>query len=486
VLVIAVSLVLLLGAGSTPLTIRVVTDDGKPVEGASVLVVHGGAIGPSGGLKMKEPIAVGVVGPDGRFRIKAAPIDEVFTVIATAEGFARAHRCLLYEGGDPVEEVVIRLASAGRIRGVVTGPDGKPVAGANVYAIPATGPVSALRLRPATARVLVMDSDGETDFILAERAVTDETGRYSIPTVPLGRKMAVRAEAEGFPPTKWVEPIEVTKEKPAVDLALGFARAVRLTVVVRSTEGEPLSDARVGLIGLAERQTTDDAGRAVFPVVAPGAWEVRVWKRGWLTNSLPTTIPDDAERHRVGVVLSAGISAEGIVVDERGEPVPGAWVTIWPKKTGSGRKAKTDAEGRFTVRSLREGPHGFEVRRKGHEVEVEAEGFLTIERPFEMGAEDREIEIVLETGGVIRGEVVTADGKPLEGHLGLRILDGDGEDRSEEDYTEEDGTFAARVPPGVYRIEIHDNLDEEKIYASKDGVTVTPGAETAVRLTLPE
>jgi hypothetical protein len=119
-------------------------------------------------------------------------------------------------------------------------------------------------------------------------------------------------------------------------------------------------------------------------------------------------------------------------------------------------------------------------------VEVEAEGFLTIERPFEMGAEDREIEIVLETGGVIRGEVVTADGKPLEGHLGLRILDGEGEDRSEEDYTEEDGTFAARVPPGVYRIEIHDNLDEEKIYASKDGVTVTPGAETAVRLTLPE
>ncbi len=290
------AVLLLHGPMPATLPILVVTNEGKPVAGADVWVSRGRAIGNRRSLKQKLPVVTGVTNEQGCFSIRGVPRSTVITVVASTSGFTRVNLCVrIPETGD-AEEAVIRLLPAGSIRGVVSAPDGKPQAGARVYAIPAEEPLSALRLRPYDTRVAVTDANGSTKLVEAEKAVTDQRGRYAIDTVPIGRRMAVRAEAKGLPATDWIEPVEVTKEEPVVELDLRFSVPVRLTVKVRNTDGKPVAGTRVNVRGTIGIELTDETGCAVLPTVAPGERTILVSKRGWITAQKKIAVALDSEQ----------------------------------------------------------------------------------------------------------------------------------------------------------------------------------------------
>ena len=75
-------------------------------------------------------------GTDGTFEIAAPPAGQKIAVLAKAQGWLDGRSEDLQTGAEPLEGVVISLKQGTVVTGTVKGPDGKPVSGALVRAIP--------------------------------------------------------------------------------------------------------------------------------------------------------------------------------------------------------------------------------------------------------------------------------------------------------------------------------------------------------------
>lgn len=127
--------------------------------------------------------------------------------------------------------------------------------------------------------------------------------------------------------------------------------------LVIDAEGAPIANALVELRAVKENETTGTDATGRFVLHQPeGSYRLKVSHERYRSAEQPLTIPTK----EVTVVLDAGGSISGRVVDGAGKPIAGAEVAAMPglledllkEIEGGTSKATTDAQGHFMVTGL--------------------------------------------------------------------------------------------------------------------------------------
>jgi protocatechuate 3,4-dioxygenase beta subunit len=334
------------------------------------------------------------------------------------------------------------------IRGLVTGPDGKPAAGAHLAVV-------ASSLRQQRGGDL-----GRRDDVLAESA-TDADGKYAITLSGVSSKShryaALIARADGSA-LGWRR---LNLDKPDADVSLKLLaeepirgrlvdiegrpaggvrmtyRAMMLTMTdQRSQDGVGFREFNKGPAAWPQAVTSDDEGRFVLPSIAAGQG---VWLAVDASDrfapqdlSLNTGLPEQrGERdatYRSQVVrnlkpgeepvlaLAPAQIFEGVVTyEDTGEPAPHARLTIWASQQKFGSMSsvpgKADAEGRYRII-----PHPG-IRFGVTAYPPDGAPYLTRELPpvdWEDAATVKKVDVTLPRGVMVRGKVTdAATGRPV-------------------------------------------------------------------------
>ncbi len=176
--------------------------------------------------------------------------------------------------------------------------------------------------------------------------------------------------------------------------------------------GEPVAGARV--VGRQVKTLTDAEGRYRLRWSSyRGELQARIVADGYRPERI-VAMPNGPGEVRVqDVVLVAGKSLRGRVVDEAGAPIVGAEISAWLTDV----QTTSDQSGRFELTSI-------DPQKKNQWLRADGTGFcgqgrLVTPEEFEAG----ELEWVLWRGAVVRGHVFEEDGSPLEGaHLYLAYV----------------------------------------------------------------
>lgn len=386
----------------------VVDGQGKPIAGAEVKAQRSAGAGPRAFSRQ-----LATSDDQGAFRIQVMP-GLSYTLHAVHARFAPAKLA--------VEGRLAPLATRSGIRltmepglaafGKVVDGEQKPVAGAELTLSP---------VEPGAARRSVFPGSSPAE---SYSAVSAGDGSFQLEHLPAGR-FDLAAKAEGYAPLT-VRGLALGERPEAKDLGtMVLVPGAVLEGVVVDAKGRPLSGAAVwarksaeaGMSGFGdlprnpgEREVrTGSDGRFTLDDLTPGeAVDLSVRLAGYVAGSQRRlTVPHEGPV-RVVLELAAGVS--GRVVDEAGEPVVGATVSVLV--VGSffgGRQGTSDAEGRFRVDDLDAGKMT---------VIAQAIGFLDGEQQvieLAHGKEVADLELVLTRGAALEGIVTLPGGVPAAG-----------------------------------------------------------------------
>jgi RNA polymerase sigma factor (sigma-70 family) len=347
---------------------RVVDATGRGVAGAAVVaspVISNDAPSP-------KLLPSAVTDATGAFRVEVGDDAPMWTVFADAPGGAHG-RSVPRRPGDGV---IVTVAEGASLAGHVSGPDGRPVAGASVRWI---STFDATRL--------------------VRRAVTGADGAFGLSGLPSGQRSSgwitasdstIAVDAQGFAPLTAVQPDDLGTPLE-LRLSLGALVTGR---VVDAESGAPVAGARVVLLnfqhpdaagdGFVARggssapagETRSDAeGRYRFEHVAcagvhfaplapggrkgPVIGSVGAFAEGYAAADDEVPVPKDGETVVTELRLWAAAAIEGRVVDAAGRPMPGFRVSDWatdrrhawlPASAGvPAARGATDAEGRYRI-----------------------------------------------------------------------------------------------------------------------------------------
>ena len=248
---------------------RVVSEDGKPIAGARVVTFSGeGGTGMMGTRGLRG--GMGHADEQGRFELTGVEPGKL-VLRASAPGYLVGEARVEAAAGQAPEEVRIVLRTGAVVTGKVVGPDGAPVAGAEVRVVQGSREDMFFAFGEAGTR-----SDGEGIYRLAGIA----EGRRSIAATHQDFQRAVRE-------------LDVRAGENRLDLRLGRGFPVSGRVV--DSGSRPVADARVSLDEPGFGFDSDDTqlaasgadGSFQFPSVAPGTYTLRARKDGYAPAELP-------------------------------------------------------------------------------------------------------------------------------------------------------------------------------------------------------
>lgn len=306
---------------------RVVDSRGRAVSGAYVT-----ALATIGSLERATRS-----GTDGSFAFAALP--ETITVLVARED----------DASTIVARVDVTIPEAGKKTIEIALPEPRPALAVKVTdrrgtAIEAAQ-VSAVSLDPAEAVRVTAFSDARGQAQLA--------GAKGIPV-----RIEVRASAHA-------SRVLMTTAETA-ELVVELAAAERIAGEVTARRREPLANAEVTLrteSGIRRAQTNKD-GAFTIGELAPGPARLRVRLPGYAPDERAVTIEERGGRRPTEVprfeLAEEGV-VEGVVVDERGDPIAGVRVakdlvpTYLPVGSKESGMVTTDAKGKFRLGELAEG-----------------------------------------------------------------------------------------------------------------------------------
>lgn len=373
---------------------RVVDESGAPISGVRLLAAVDTGSVEGDGAGFNETVS----GRDGSFRFAAAP-RETATVRAWASGYVPVS---VFRSRNR-SSVNVVLRRGGRIEGTVRNAAGAPVAGA-----------------------VILAGGGA--------AVSSERGRFSINTAAEGaatvfaRKEDLLGRRDG---------VRVRRgELVAVDLTLLPSAAIEGSIVDERT-GRPVRGARVSAWearvpwvagGAAGESISDGRGRFRIPGLSVREYVIRATRRDYLPGSIPGNVAGISRPGVVKLALRRGAVIEGRVVDETGQAVAGARISVTPNPGrslflrsfgGSPTRAATtvDSGGRFRLRGI----------VVASSIVATKPGFVAARRDGLILSEEaaRGIVLTLRHGLDARGLVVDEGGRPIGGvQVFLRPNDG--------------------------------------------------------------
>ncbi|MHC5009314.1 MAG: carboxypeptidase regulatory-like domain-containing protein [Planctomycetota bacterium] len=338
---------------------------------------------------------------DGSYLIESIPeLTYLVSVVYGLDALSLPDPVKVLAGGR--EELDVTLGEGATIEGRVVDASGVPVAGASV-----TARARSSRGQPPGSWI---SARSQTDGTFVLRGVAAESYR-------------IRANAAGFRS-------DSARDVPpgTTDLVLTLRPLGRIEGVVRH-DGRPYRGAFDVLVvrrpaeGELTREflqsqrpthsfNTDD-GEYVVRGLAAGVYDVSASTPEGLVTLQPLPVDvADGRVARADPVLSSGSVLTGIVVeDATGAPVAQAQINVQPRPgeagTGSEGRARTDAEGRFSVRGLAPGNY------LAYVTPPQGVGFHL---PLEIHAsETKELRLVVRAPGSIRFLVTDAEGAPLGG-----------------------------------------------------------------------
>jgi protocatechuate 3,4-dioxygenase beta subunit len=304
-------------------------DDGTPVAGAIVAVEASGESFP-GMVGVGGAMARAATDDDGRFRIEGL-LPGRRQVSAAADGLRMSTMDVLVEAGEAGEPVELALAPAATVRGVVLDEKKQPVAGATV-SISEPNP---MWTRMADSLSGISQDDGS--FVI-ERVVA---GEYEASVRPYER--ANRARQHTFEvPANGLDGLELV-----------VTRGSTVSGVV-TLGHRPLGGARVYLRGGGEQVQSESDGRFRIRGVEPGDHGIyaEAIQEGAFTNG--PVVHVDAGKDVSGITLELDLAGtiSGVVVDQRGAPVAGAYLSISLVDGRDVGEATTGDDGAFKIGAL--------------------------------------------------------------------------------------------------------------------------------------
>jgi protocatechuate 3,4-dioxygenase beta subunit len=305
-------------------------DDKTPVAGAIVAVATSGEPFP-GMAGIGSAVGKATTDDDGRFRVEGL-VPGRRQVSATAAGLRMSSMDVVVEAGEAGEPVELALGPTASIRGVVVDERKQPVAGATV-AIRDPNPTWSSRGDNVTG---VTQADGRftIDGVLA--------GAYETSVWPYERRDRT-TRRELVVPASGLDGVELVVERGS-------------TVNGVVTLGHrPLAGARVYLKGAFSDQSESDAeGRFRIRAVEPGDYPIyaEAIQDGAFTNGPSVHVEAGSDVNGITLELDLAGTISGVVVDQRGAPVPGAYLSVSLVDGQDFGEATTGDDGAFKIGAL--------------------------------------------------------------------------------------------------------------------------------------
>ncbi len=333
---------------------RVVRADGTPAPNAAVFAT----CGPERlGLDLPLNRAMHLGGADdyGRFEFDQglAPTtgDAAYTVLAASRDGVGAAILRIPKDRDLVDGVVVTVRGAARTVRVLD-EVGKPVAGAEVVAMPMFGAFGVSRGGPKTAYSIAGGDELRRHFVVK----TDDDGAARFDVLAAGEEVVgydFAASAPGFV-AGWSEMAAVGRSgDPDVEIRMKREQTFVAGGRVVDENERPLAGAKVSVFRGTVSVTSGADGVFVF---ARGKGDpfgecarVEIEREGYAKRNAPVYRWPDDGREMAAITLERPTPIEGAVVDDEGRPVAGAWVWLWrhDASLGPDGNAKTSADGRF-------------------------------------------------------------------------------------------------------------------------------------------
>ncbi|HEX5715403.1 MAG TPA: carboxypeptidase-like regulatory domain-containing protein [Thermoanaerobaculia bacterium] len=383
-------------AGPLVLSGQVVDEKGrKPVPGALVWA-------------SAAPGAFVRTDAEGRFQV-TAPGSRRFDLEVLAPGYL-LKRVLVTRTQLASRKIgTLALARAGRLRGKVVDPQGRPLAGAAVVAV-AQGALGQRAFSP---------TDPVTD-----RAATDSQGRFELRRLRPAQGYEVRAFRTGSFPV-------AERATAGRDLVLVLAPARSARGKVQDPAGKPIAGAEA-VVRPALRPGSSDNGaddgtgtqsdaQGIFslPELPAAEVELTVRRKGYAPAVLPALrIPAGTGPADLGVVtLHPGAILTGRVVDHRGEAVSGGEIFLLDQPANPNEMERTLKDRRPAATVAADGSFSIENLAQGSPVHVavRSPGFLIAQIRSVRPPTEKPVVIRLEPEAVLSGRVVDEAGAPVPG-----------------------------------------------------------------------
>lgn len=330
------------------------------------------------------------------------------SVVAEAPGYARGAVSSLVGAaspdGKPVAELSLTLLRGVAVSGQVVDEGGKPVAGARVsYDTSGFG----------------FGGSGRGE------AKSDDKGGFRFAALAPGQYTFGASDGEHV--RSLSKPIEVGAQ-PVRDVLITMRSggSVSGTVVDRAGAAVPFAVLRIAphpdggmreaMVG-ARQVASDERGAFEIRGLPRARLQLRAEGEAATSAILEVSLVEAARREDVRVVLDVEGTISGVVVDEKGEPVPEMQVTCFPDfragaklasfALGGSTSTTSDGSGAFTVRGLPEGSFRLGVERPGAAASY---GLAASSKTAKTG--DRDVRLVVQPFGRVLGKIVTSDGKP--------------------------------------------------------------------------
>jgi protocatechuate 3,4-dioxygenase beta subunit len=332
---------------------------------------------------------------EGRFRIAGLGPGRYKPIAKTAHGWGTARESVLLGLAETSSELVVEVFRAATVSGRVLFPDGAGCESPSV----------------------VLAQRGARD---ADRSSSEADGSVRIESLMPGEYSVDVSCLDGLRETKY--PAITVADQDISGVVWKVRRGLRasgtvvdgagapVTFATVSARSKPGSDPQAPPRGYWVTATTDGMGAFVLRGMGPASYEIDVSREGttYLAESVELKVERDVENVRV--VLPAGGTIEGTLVDSAGVAVSGVNVEADSKRQSRGRRSRDD--GTFAITALSPGEYKVraEHRRAPGTRDDDPQGTTVRVK----AGEATRVKLVIESErGEIHGRVIGAQGEAI-------------------------------------------------------------------------